>query len=151
MRNVFKVLVSFCLLLSLCKISKAQKIEYSFGKGSDVVDTIKNGLAMYKKSWVTRDINKMHIYIGADYCDGDLRLSVSQFADADKSMAQLANNTNRFIRINNQLLIPVLFYTDILVSGIGSTRSFMNMNGYTVIIKKNNQGVWKVEKTQITF
>jgi hypothetical protein len=128
-----------------------QKIEYTFGKGSDVLDTIKNGLNFYKKGWTSKDIRELRLYIGADHCNGQLSLSVSQFAVADKVMAELVGNSDRFIRISQGLDMPVIFYTDILSDRIGATRSDVNMNGYYILIRRNNQGIWKVEKTQVTF
>lgn len=131
--------------------SCAQKIEYGFGQGSDVVDSIQNALNSYKPNMVQTDLKRLNLYIAMDYCDGNMNVYVSEYAKADEEMARLIKSTNRFIRINKSLSIPIAFDTDILVNGIRNTRSYMNLNGYYISARRDVKGVWKVVKTQILF
>jgi|SRR5579859_4275628 len=147
-RSICIILVS---MVTFAKVSNGQNIEYGFGKESDVVDSIRSGIQWYMRQYGKSDITKLNLYIGIDYCNGNLGLSISQYANEDTDMALLVKRSNRVIHVYNEYILPVLFYADVLTDGIRDTRSNMNMNGYYIVVRKNNRGVWKVQVTHLTF
>lgn len=129
----------------------AQRIEYDFGKNSDVIDSVKFVLEWYKKNYDQPDINKLNIYAGINYCDGTINLSISQYAATDDEMRSLAKKTNRFIKVSDKLLLPVILDTDILSKELSGKRAYIHMGGYYLQIDKNDNHYWKVIHMQVTF
>src|SRR6187402_3413087 len=97
MTNFIKFSILFFISIVTFETSNGQKIEYGFGKGSEVIDTIQKAINWYKEKYAQSDIKKLNLYVGIDYCDGNLSLSISQYADDDRNMARLVKNSGRFI------------------------------------------------------
>jgi hypothetical protein len=138
------------ILLSLAGI--AQKIEYKFGDGSDVTDSLNSVVKWYKKMYKQPDFKKLNLYAGIDYCNGYIRLYVSQFPKEKAGLKELVRTTNRFIRISKDMDLPVIFDTDILSVTVASDKmDHINMNVYYLQIEKNEQYIWRVSRMNPTF
>lgn len=146
MKKIVLILVTLFSIASFRAI--AQKINYDFGKESDVIDSIKYVVDWYKKQYKTEDLTTLNLYVLIDYCNGYFDVFISQFVDADENMKRLAKKTNRFVPISKSVNLPVLFGTDILNL---NDRQYVNMNGYYLKVEKDEKYVWRVVQMNQTF
>ena len=148
---MYKVFYLFTSLL-FCLEASAQKIEYSFGQQSDVIDSVKSVIEKYKTLYGEKEVGKLGLYAGIDYSEGNMYLSVSRyFKEKDIEFDALVNKTNRVIRIDSIYSLPLIFSTDILSEEIMGKRALIPFGGYCIVISKNKQYIWRVAKVQITF
>jgi len=153
MKHLFRVLLFLIVCNSITVPTQAQKLEYSFGKDSDVEDSINYVLNWYKGSYKQSDVKKLRLFAGIDYCDGHLNLYISQYSGKDSDgLTKLAARTNRFIKVGGRISLPIIFATDILTAEfIRENSIFIRMTGYYIKIEKNDQYVWKVTQMNRTF
>ena len=149
-----KILISlYCFCCSFLFVSTlhAQKIEYSFGRDSHVIDSLKFVIGWYKKAYNQSDVKKMNLFAGIDYCDGSINLYISQYSGKDENIKNIIKHTNRFITVSKDAQLPVIFQIDVLAKSIKEKIVFINMNGYYLKIEKNVQDVWEVTRMNQTF
>jgi hypothetical protein len=115
MKQAFRITKIIMICLLLITEAKAQKIEYQFKKDSDVNDSIKYVISIFKKSNKEMDIKKLNLFASIDYCDGFLNLYISNHSgEKSDAIAKLTKKTNRFILIDDNIRLPLIFETDIL-------------------------------------
>lgn len=151
MKHISIVTINLFVLLLVHKPIAAQSIEYSFGKGSDVVDSLKHAIEWYKKAYNQSDITKLELFLGIDYCDGQINLSLSQFSGKGKEMKSLIKKSDRYLKVSNKVKLPIVFQTDILATEIKEKIIFINMNGFYIKIEKDEKYVWRVVQMNQTF
>lgn len=143
---ILSVLIGFIVAIP----AKAQKIEYQFGKDSDVMDSIRSVVAWYKTTYKESDVKKLNLYIGIDDCDGGLNIHISQYTNNDQNMKRLAKASSRIVRVSNNYYLPVIFSADILSTSLDD-RAYINMNGYYIRAEKDEKYTWKVKESHVTF
>jgi hypothetical protein len=142
--------IFFINLIAQLSVS-AQKIEYDFGDESYVIDSVKYVIDWYKKSYKESDGIKLGLFAGMDYCDGHINLYISQYLGKSEDMIRLIKKTNRFIKVSDNLRLPLIFQTDVLAKDLKEKIIFIKMNGYYLKIVKDEKYIWKVTQMNQTW
>ncbi len=144
-----KACIFFGLILVIPGCSTSRKIIYSFESknvSDSIVFTLKKNAPLFDKEYQKI---KWFALLKQDLNDYSLTL---EEATSSPLFSKIVKKTNRFIYVNDKLLIPVIFESDMLSFDMrkllnGGT---VNFGGFYFYIKKDNEG-YRVVKTGVLF
>ncbi len=147
--TIIALLVGFIAIISIntttYKVRDLETIEYSLS--DNVKEELQKGLKEYQKEHKNVKLAQENFYVNLSKCDGEVTAMISYFLPCnDCPMQKLMESTNRFIKVSNRLMLPVIFDVDINHSrffAIDGIRIRPAQKGYAITVDGNNEITFK--------
>lgn len=137
---MYKMLPFFVFGLLVISNVDAQKIDYVFGEKSDVIDSISSVIGRLKTWHKSEDSSKLIFFASTEYLEGDLFIHINCFVKGKSFIWEnVVAKSNRIIRLNDSLSLPVVFKTDILCGELNQRAKFATIGGYSIRIVRGEQ------------
>ncbi len=143
---VFTLLVA--VLIAAISINASQKVNdtpivYSIYKGGEITKAVKKGIQEYKSNFPKLKLEDTDFYVTFGECKGQTVVILGQCKMC--SYKELIASSNRFYKVNSQLMLPVIFESDKQHSNFfadpDGTRIFVASEGYMITADEDNKVV----------
>lgn len=148
--TIIALLVGFIAVISIntttYKVRDLETIEYSLD--DKVREELQKGLSEYQKEYKKMKLQQENFYVNLSKCDGEITAMISYYLPCNNCpMARLMESTNRFIKVSNRLMLPVIFDVDINHSRFFSSKDGVRIRpaqkGYAITVDTNNEITFK--------
>ncbi|TXJ24898.1 MAG: hypothetical protein E6Q24_15230 [Chitinophagaceae bacterium] len=145
-----KTLLFYLILITLLSCGTSKSLLYNF-ESVNVADSITVNLKKYEKIH-GGDYLKVKWFALVRENSGSYELIITENTNKkDFAFRDIIRKTNRYIKVSDQLRIPVIFDIDFLSEDFKKiTRGTVNFGGYYFKISKDN-GEYKVVQTGVLF
>lgn len=110
----------------------------------DVTDALKEGIEKFKDEYKAKNLSNDNFYVILSECNGEKTIMISYLICTNCDMYKLVESTNRFMKISNRLMLPVVFNIDlnhssVFASADGDIRIKEKRSGYAVVLDFDNK------------
>lgn len=128
---------------SIVKTSEADPIYYN-SFDDNVTDALKEGMEQFKEEYKKVTLTNDKFYVVFSECAGEKIIMISYLNCENCDMAKLVGSTNRFMKVSNRLMLPVLFTIDLNHSSLfaspdNDVRIKEKRSGYAVKLDNDNK------------
>ena len=120
-----------------------QPIVYSIYKGGDIMKAVKKGMKEYKNTFPKLKLEDSDFYVTFGECKDQTVVILGQCKMC--SFKDLIASTNRFYKVNDDFMLPVIFESDKQHSNFfadpDGTRIFVSSEGYMITADEDNKVV----------
>ena len=139
-------LIGIITVLSInAKIDRVQNSDPIYYNSFDdnVKDALQEGLEKFKAEYPKLNLSNDKFYVLYSECNGDKIIMISYLSCPNCGAKKLVESTNRFMKISNRLMLPVIFDIDIKHSSVfasadGGTRISEIVKGYGITLDNEN-------------
>ncbi len=111
----------------------------------DVTDALREGMEKFKEEYKKLNLSNDNFYVILSECNDEKIIMISYLSCPNCDMTKLVERTNRFMKISNRLMLPVVFNIDLKNSSLfasadgNGTRITEKRSGYAVVLDFENK------------